>query len=74
MLSCQTPEGHVLEARGEEDINSGCHRIIIRRRTGLAQFQLRRVFVDTVQPHVHDRETDLQQFDHCESIGAVRIE
>ena len=54
MLSCQAPEGHVLEARGEEDINSGCHRIIIRRRTGLAQFQLRRVFVGTAQPHKTD--------------------
>ena len=70
MLSCQTPEGHAVEARAAEGINFECHR----RRTGLAQFQLRRVFVDTVQPHVHDRETDLQQFDHCESIGAVRIE
>ena len=66
MLSCQTPEGHVVEARGEEDINSECHR----RRTGLAQFELRRVFVDTVQSH----EADLQKFGHCESIGAVRIE
>ena len=47
MLSCQTPEGRVREATGEEDINSGCHR----GRTGLAQFQLRRVFVDTAQPH-----------------------
>jgi hypothetical protein len=66
MLSCQTPEGHVLEARGEEDINSECHC----RRTGLAQFQLRRVFVDTAQPH----ETDLEQIDHCGSIVAVRME
>ena len=60
MLSCQTPEGHVLdhEARGEEDINYECHR----RRTGLAQFQLRRVFVDTAQ------------LDHCGSIVAVKME
>ena len=66
MLYCQTPEGHVLEARSEEDINSGCHR----RRTGLTQFQLRRVFVVTAQPH----ETDLGQIDHCGSIVAVRME
>ena len=30
----------------------------------------KRVFVDTVRPH----ETDLEQFDDCGSIGAVRME
>ena len=70
MLSCQTPEGHVLEARGEGDINSVCHR----GRTGLAQFQLRRVFVDTAQLQLQPHETNLEQLDHCGSIVAVRME